>query len=231
MINKIENISIIMSVKNGEKFLGRAIESILNQTFINFEFIIVNNDSNDGTPNILQFYQKKDTRIKILKNSNNESLYEGRTTGINESKFDWFALMDADDECDINRIQEQVNFINNTSFENLGVVSTYGKYINYKNKIIANRFSGPTNIKAFEKINSKNESFSIIDPSIVVNKNIFFKVGGFPQYGKIKLRKDEIKKLYPNIKKIKKEINLSPKITFNKGITSTIKYYKDSFLI
>ena len=55
--------------------------------------------------------------------------------------------------------------------------------------------------------------------------------GGFPQYGKIKLRKDEIKKLYPNIKKIKKEINLSPKITFNKGITSTIKYYKDNFLI
>ena len=48
MINKIENISIIMSVKNGEKFLGKAIESILNQTFINFEFIIVNNDSNDN---------------------------------------------------------------------------------------------------------------------------------------------------------------------------------------
>ncbi len=44
MINKIENISIIMSVKNGEKFLGKAIESILNQTFINFEFIIVNNN-------------------------------------------------------------------------------------------------------------------------------------------------------------------------------------------
>ena len=93
-----------MSVKNGEKFLGRSIESILNQTFINFEFIIVNNDSNDGTSNILQSYQKKDTRIKILTNSNNESLYEGRATGINESKFDWFALMDADDECDINRI-------------------------------------------------------------------------------------------------------------------------------
>ena len=49
MKNKIENISIIMSVKNGEKYLGRAIESIINQSFKNFEFIIVNNDSNDGT--------------------------------------------------------------------------------------------------------------------------------------------------------------------------------------
>jgi len=139
--------------------------------------------------------------------------------------------MDTEKKCDINRIQKQINFINNTSFENLEVVSTYEKHVNYKDKIIANRFSGPTNIKAFDKMNSKNESFSIIDSSIVVNKNIFFKVGGFPQYGKIKLRKDEIKKLYPNIKKIKKEIKLSAKITFNKGITSTIKYYKDSFLI
>ena len=48
-----------MSVKNGEKFLGRAIESILNQTFINFEFIIVNNHSKDGTSKILQSYQNK----------------------------------------------------------------------------------------------------------------------------------------------------------------------------
>ena len=57
MINKIENISIIMSVKNGEKFLGKAIESILNQTFTNFEFVIVNNDSNDGTSKILQSHK------------------------------------------------------------------------------------------------------------------------------------------------------------------------------
>ena len=179
MINKVENISIIMSVKNGEKFLGKAIESILNQTFTNFEFVIVNNDSNDGTSKILQSYQNKDHRIKILTNTNNETLYEGRTTGIIASKFDWFALMDADDECDINRIQEQINFINNHSSENLGVISTYGKYINYKNKTIANRFTGPTNEKAFKKMYSNNESFSLIDPSIIVNKNIFFKVVGY----------------------------------------------------
>ena len=51
--------------------------------------------------------------------------------------------------------------------------------------------------------------------------------GGHPRYGKIKLRKDEIKKLYPNISKIKKVINWKPKILFEKGLKSTIKSYKN----
>ena len=49
--------------------------------------------------------------------------------------------------------------------------------------------------------------------------------GGYPQFGKVKLRKDEILKLYPNINKAKKKINWKPKISFEKGLQSTIKYY------
>ena len=96
--------------------------------------------------------------------------------------------MDADDECDINRIQEQINFINNTSFKNLGVVSTYRKYINYKNKIIANRFSGPTNIKTFDKMNSKNENFSIKYQSLKSVKRVMS-----PSLFAPKVHKNEIK--------------------------------------
>ena len=51
--------------------------------------------------------------------------------------------------------------------------------------------------------------------------------GGFPQFGKIKLRKDEILKLYPNIKKAKRIINWRPKISFESGLRSTIKYYNE----
>ena len=49
--------------------------------------------------------------------------------------------------------------------------------------------------------------------------------GGYPQFGKIKLRKDEILKIYPNISKAKNKIKWSPKISFEKGLKSTIKYY------
>ena len=51
--------------------------------------------------------------------------------------------------------------------------------------------------------------------------------GGYPQYGKIKIRKDEIFKLYPSIKKAKDKINWKPKISFEKGLRSTIKYYNE----
>ena len=51
--------------------------------------------------------------------------------------------------------------------------------------------------------------------------------GGYPQFGKIKLRKDEILTLYPNIQKAKKKINWKPKILFEKGLKSTIKYYNE----
>lgn len=177
--NRIENLSIVMSVKNGQKFLSRAIESILNQSFVNFEFIIVNNDSVDNTSRILKYYKNLDSRIKILINSNNETLYEGRTKAINKTKYDWFALMDADDECDKNRIKEQVNFINKNKLDNLAVVSSYGKYINYKNNIIGNRYTGPVSLIEFEKLFKQNQSFSIIDPSAIINKKIFFQVGGY----------------------------------------------------
>ena len=179
MNNKVKEISIVMSVKNGERFLNNAIKSILNQSFKNFEFIIVNNDSHDKTQDILISYQKKESRIKVLTNSNNETLYEGRTKAINFSNLEWFALMDADDECHQDRIKKQIEYINHTPYENLAILSTYGKYINSKGKIIANKNSGPTNLESFNKIYKNNDSFSILDPSIVVKKKAFFEVGGY----------------------------------------------------
>lgn len=65
MKKKIDSLSVVMSVKNGEKFLGKAIESILNQSFNNFEFIIVNNDSSDSTPEILSAYADKILELKF----------------------------------------------------------------------------------------------------------------------------------------------------------------------
>ena len=64
-------ISVIMSVYNGEKYLVQAIESILNQTYQNFEFIIIEDCSTDNSLDILEEYAKKDSRIKIIKKEKN----------------------------------------------------------------------------------------------------------------------------------------------------------------
>ena len=64
-------ISVIMSVYNGEKYLVQAIDSILNQTYQNFEFIIIEDSSTDNSLDILEEYAKKDSRIKIIKKEKN----------------------------------------------------------------------------------------------------------------------------------------------------------------
>lgn len=173
------HISVIMSVKNGEKYLTRAAKSILNQTFKNFEFIIVNNDSIDDTQLILENLAKEDSRIKIINNSNNENPSQGRMTGIKNAKYEWIALMDADDECHPERLEKQVNFIVNTEIKNLGVISTYGKYINSQNKVIANFYSGPINIKEFKNLHLNNDGYGILDPSSIIKKDVFLNVGGY----------------------------------------------------
>ena len=61
----------------------------------------------------------------------------------------------------------------------------------------------------------------------IINYIKKFLKGGHPQFGKIKLRKDEILKIYPNISKAKNIINWRPKISFEKGIKSTIKFYNE----
>ena len=62
------DISLIMSVYNGEDYLSEAIESVLNQTFKSFELIIINDCSTDSTPEILSKYEKLDKRVKVYTN-------------------------------------------------------------------------------------------------------------------------------------------------------------------
>ncbi len=100
-----------MSVYNGEKTLGRAIESMLSQTYNNFEFIIIDDCSKDQTLEILYDYQKKDHRIKVLKNEKNLGIAASLNKGIMESKGEWIIRMDDDDESLPGRLENQINFI------------------------------------------------------------------------------------------------------------------------
>jgi hypothetical protein len=89
-------ISVLMSVYNGEEFLRDAVESILNQTFTDFEFIIINDGSTDNSLNILNEYAEIDERI-ILINQDNHGLIASLNTGISLAKAPLIARMDADD--------------------------------------------------------------------------------------------------------------------------------------
>lgn len=89
-------ISIIIPVYNAEQFLSRCIESILRQTYTNWETIFVNDGSTDNSLNILLTYAKKDSRIRII-NKNNGGASSARNVGLDALQSEYFCFVDADD--------------------------------------------------------------------------------------------------------------------------------------
>ncbi len=111
-MNKIL-ISVVIATHNDEKFIWEAIESILNQTFNNFELIIVNDFSNDNTLNILKKYQDIDNRIIIINNKNNIWAALSRNKWIKIAKWKYIAILDWDDIALLKRLEIQYNFLEN----------------------------------------------------------------------------------------------------------------------
>ncbi len=102
-------VTVLMSVYNGKKYLRVAIDSILNQTFRDFEFIIINDGSTDRTKEILESYT--DERIKIINNTENLGLSKSLNIGIKEAGNDYIFRMDADDISLPERLSKQVRFL------------------------------------------------------------------------------------------------------------------------
>lgn len=99
-------VSVVMPVYNGERYIAQAIESILNQTFKDFEFIIVNDGSTDKTQEILKRYQG----IKII-NQNNQGVSVASNTGISQSSGKYIARLDADDISLPTRLAKQLAYL------------------------------------------------------------------------------------------------------------------------
>lgn len=104
-------ISVIMSAYNSEKYLEDSINSILNQSFKDFEFIIVNDCSTDSSLKIIKKYQREDNRIKLIDNSKKINLANSLNKCLKVSKGKYIARMDADDISIKNRLEVQYNFM------------------------------------------------------------------------------------------------------------------------
>ena len=104
-----------MSVFNGENTLEESIESILNQTYSNLEFLIVDDQSDDKTYQILENYKKKDSRIKVFKNNENIGLTKSLNFLLKQSNGFYIARQDADDISTEDRFYKQIDRLNETN--------------------------------------------------------------------------------------------------------------------
>ena len=136
-------ISIIMSVYNCEKYLQYSIDSIINQSFKDFEFIIIDDGSTDNSLKIIEEYQVKDERILLIKNKNNIGLAASLNKGIKLGKSKYIARQDADDISNIDRLKIQYNFMEkNKKIDILGsncsFIDLYNRHIFYYDKFSKN---------------------------------------------------------------------------------------------
>ena len=110
-------ISVIMSVYNNEKTISASIMSILNQTYEDFEFLIIDDFSTDGSLEIIEEFQAIDSRIKIYKNKENLGLTKSLNFLIDKSSFNYIARQDGDDKSKKNRLKTQINYLSNKNYD------------------------------------------------------------------------------------------------------------------
>ena len=171
MVNDLDLVSVIMGTYNCEKTIGYAIESILRQTYKNFEFIICDDGSTDDTLSIIKAYAEKDTRITVLYNECNMRLAASLNRCLHVARGKYIARMDADDESLPTRLEIQIDFLEkHPEYDVVGC-----------NRII---FDGNGNHGVRKSIEFPNKNVLIKDtpfahPTIMMKKRVYDVLGGY----------------------------------------------------
>jgi glycosyltransferase involved in cell wall biosynthesis len=104
-------VSVVMPVYNGERFVVEAVRSIVAQTFADFELLVVDDGSTDGTPELLAAEQARDPRLVVHRQPSNQGFLAALTTGCTLARGELIARMDADDISLPTRLERQVAFL------------------------------------------------------------------------------------------------------------------------
>jgi glycosyltransferase involved in cell wall biosynthesis len=177
----INQISVVMPAYNSARFVRQAIESILNQTYSNFEFIVVDDGSTDDTLSIALAYAERDRRVRVIQPN-----HGGSSTALNiaieEATNDWVAIMHADDVSLPYRLERQLRAARNRA----GVVAwgAFAYHINSIGKILSLSRAGPTTEEEFYDLRRRGQLFTIIHPTALLRKDIVQRAGGYdPRFG------------------------------------------------
>jgi len=171
--NSSTKISVIMPVYNRENYLDDSIQSILKQSYSNFEFIIIDDCSTDNSKNKINSYVKKDKRIIFLENKKNICAAKSFKKGFNIAKGAFIARMDSDDISHKDRFKKQMRLF--LSWPQLSVLGTGANIIDSSGQIISKKlmpfdFHSVTNVMKY--------SVPVFNPSVMVRASAF-KIGGF----------------------------------------------------
>lgn len=162
----LPKVTVLMPVYNGEKYLREAIESILNQSFKNFEFLIINDGSTDNSVGIINSFSDK--RIKLIDNKINSGIVSALNQGIDLALSEYIARMDSDDISLKDRLSEQIKFMNKNP--EIGILGSWVKVLHKQGNFIDRYYTEHEDIKASLIFNT-----SLAHPTVMLRKSIIDK--------------------------------------------------------
>ena len=159
-------VSIIMPSWNTAKFISESIQSVINQTYKNWEMIIIDDSSKDSTHDIISRYNIIDSRIRVISLEKNSGVSNERNIGISEAQGSWIAFLDSDDIWQPTKLEKQMELINREKVE---FVFTGSSFIDSENKPLGTVFEVPEKI-SYKKLRNHNV---ISCSSVLINKRFF----------------------------------------------------------
>ncbi|MBQ2124414.1 MAG: glycosyltransferase [Spirochaetales bacterium] len=169
-------VSVLMASHNGARFICQSLDSILNQTFSDFELIVINDASTDDTAKILEEYANKDLRVRVYSNEENKGLTCSLNEALKKVSADslYICRMDDDDICEPNRLEKQIDFLD--SHGEIGIVGSNAVIIDDTNNIVGQRCV-PAKHEQIRKVLPRYNP--IIHPAVMIKREVLESVGGY----------------------------------------------------
>lgn len=168
-------ISIVIPLYNKEKYILRAIQSVLEQDFSDFELIIVDDGSTDNSLTVLK--DVLDDRIRVIEQAN-QGVGSARNKGMIEANYKWIALLDADDAWHRHHLSELADIIKR--YPDSGLISTRFLELDQDDELITNNESLISHIKPINYFLEASKKLNIVhSSSVAISKEVFYKIGGF----------------------------------------------------
>ena len=165
-----------MTAYNSEAYIEQAVDSVLNQSLADFEFVIVDDGSTDRTPAILQRYAQADERIKVVTQPN-----QGTPTAINAgiavAQAEVIARMDADDRMLPERLEKQLAYLQR--HPEATVVSCLAHYINDQNQVIGKNYSDLLTVEDCQRYIREDKIIFCLHPGAMFRKEPVLEIGGY----------------------------------------------------
>jgi glycosyltransferase involved in cell wall biosynthesis len=172
MIKTQPDISVLMPAYNAEKYIGKAITSLLKQTFSSYELIIINDGSTDNTENIIHSFNDK--RIKLI-NQDNKGIAAALNAGLEAAQAKYIARFDADDICLPDRLEIQYKFL--AANPDYVIVGSDADYVDMYDEYVFSYRSGCYTNDEIQQQQFLNCPF--VHSSVLFKKDIVLKEGGY----------------------------------------------------